>query len=147
MCSLSVLSKSSLCHAQRGALKHNLLAMLLVLAGLAAFAWSVMPPLYSTDLSLVGKGKPVVVMTYDNDNVASMNLVESFNQLRDQYQGQVEFVMADMSIAAGEEFADMHRVSSATAIFFAANGERKSTFYGPREPAVFAQAIHQDFGL
>ena len=132
---------------QCGALKHNLIGLVLVSAGLVLMVWAALPPSYNTDLSLIGQGKPTVVLVFDNENVASSTLMEGFNKVRDDYEGMVEFLVADINTDMGELFAFRNQVNSASAIYFNGNGERVLAFHGPQDEAVLHDSIRQSFGL
>ncbi len=134
-------------HYQSGALKHNLIGALLVIIGFAAMMWAAFPPSYNTDLSLIGQGKPAIVLIFDKENVASMDLMEEFNQIRDDYEGKIEFLVADINTTVGEQFASMHRMGSASAVYFMGGGEKVIAFYGPQDRAVLRDSIKQSFGL
>lgn len=132
---------------QSGALKHNLIGALLVIIGFTAMIWLALPPTYNTDLALIGKGKPAIVLVYDNENVASMTLIENFNKFRDKYEGTIEFIIADFNLQAGEQFANTHQVHSASALYFNHEGQRVLVFNGPQEETVIRDSIQQSFGL
>lgn len=132
---------------QCGALKHNLIGIVLVTAALVVMVWAAMPPSYNTDLSLIGQGKPAVVLIFDNENVASSTLMEGFNKVRDDYDGAVEFLVADINTDSGERFAFTHRMTSASAVYFNGEGERVLAFHGPQDEQVLHDSIRKSFGL
>lgn len=137
----------SLRYHQVGALKHNLIGALLIIVGFVAMIWAALPPSYNMDLSLIGKGKPTIVLIFDKENVASMNLMEEFNQIRDDYEGKIEFLVADINTTEGEQFSSQHSMHSASAIYFAAGGDKVLAFYGPQDKSVLRDSIAQSFGL
>lgn len=132
---------------QMGALKHNLIAIPLIALALVAMVWMAFPPSYKTDLSLIGNGKAAIVVTFDKENVASMDLMEGFNQIRSNYEEHIEFYVADIDSPQGQHFTARHRVPSAAAVYFSADGEKLHSIYGPQERAELINAIHQSFGL
>lgn len=109
--------------------------------------WAAFPPSYNTDLSLIGKGKPAIVLIFDKENVASMDLMEEFNQIRDDYEGEIEFLVADIGTTVGDQFASSHSMGSASAVYFMGGGEKVIAFYGPQDRAVLRDSIKQSFGL
>ncbi len=140
-------AKGAFMRYQSGALKHNLMGALLVLVGFVAMMWAAFPPSYGTDLSLIGQGKPAIVLIFDKENVASMDLMEEFNQIRDDYEGKIEFLVADVGTAVGEQFSSAHNMGSASAVYFMGGGEKVIAFYGPQDRAVLRDSISQAFGL
>ena len=76
---------------QSGALKHNLMALPLIILALVALVWMAFPPSYKTDLSQIGNGKAAIVVVFDKENVASMDLMEGYNQIRSNYEEHIEF--------------------------------------------------------
>ncbi len=140
-------SRGAFMRYQSGALKHNLMGALLVLVAFVAMMWAAFPPSYGTDLSLIGQGKPAIVLIFDKENVASMDLMEEFNQIRDDYEGKIEFLVADVGTAVGEQFSSAHNMGSASAVYFMGGGEKVIAFYGPQDRAVLRDSISQAFGL
>ncbi len=134
-------------HFQSGALKHNLIAIPLVALALIAMVWMAFPPSYKTDLSQIGNGKAAIVLTFDKDNVASMDLMEGYNQIRSDYEEHIEFYVADLGSQQGQHFATRHRMPSAAAVYFSPEGEKRHVIYGPQERTVLIDSIHKSFGL
>ncbi len=137
----------ALMKCQRGALKQNLLAALLVVMGLFLLVWSMLPPSYNTDLTLIGSGKPVVAVVYDNDNAVSLRLIEAFNSIRDNYTGVLEFIVIDKAAPDGQRFLIENKISSANAVYYSAEGDRLLSLYGPKEVAELVTSIEQTFKL
>ncbi len=132
---------------QTGALRQNLLAALLVVVGLLFLVWSMLPSAYNTDLTLIGSGKPVVAVVYDNDNEVSLRLMEAFNGIRDNYAGVLEFVAIDKGAPDGQRFLIENRITSANVVYYSAEGEQLLTLYGPKEVAELTSSIEQTFKL
>ena len=148
---MSVLINSSSFSAslrrQSGALKHNLIAIPLVFLGFLALVWSAFPPSYKTDLSQIGNGKPAIVLTFNKEDVASMELMEGFNQIRDNYEEHIEFFIADLNTNHGDHFSRRHNAPSATAVYFAGDGQRLFSLYGPQKESVLTNSIRDKFAL
>ena len=88
------------------------------LAIVGVFVWN-LPRGYSSDLSQIGRGKNVVVQVHDHYLVASSQLMENLHRLRGEYEGKVEFVIADLQVAEGKAFAQHYNVDAVTLLFFA----------------------------
>jgi len=111
------------------------------------FAWYMLPQGYSTDTTLIGKGKPTVVLIYDPENMASDALMDSFNQVRGEFKGEVEFIIVDVNAPGGRQFANANAVATASALFFSHRGDRVAIIYSPQAAAVLKKMIRQSFGL
>lgn len=118
----------------------------LVLLGLGAFI-AFMPRGYSVNLALVGQGLPAVVQVYDDNSVRSHELMEAFNKVRGEYEGRVEFLVADLNLPAGRQFAQRYNVPGITVLFFSPNGTVVHTLSGLQEPAVLKNTLEQAFSL
>jgi len=130
---------------QQGALKYNLIAVFLVIAGLVILAGTLFPPSYSTDLSLIGKDKPSVVIVYDSDNLSSIQLVESMNPIKLQLDGAIHFLLADVNSPNGGAFQRSVGVHDGTALFYSRTGEKLFELNGSRETNELHSIIERTF--
>ena len=89
---------------QQGALKHNLMAFLLVAVGLVFLVGAMLPPSYNADLTLIGKGKPSVVIVYDSGSLSSVQLVENMNPIKQELNQSIHFLLADVNSPNGGAF-------------------------------------------
>lgn len=126
-----------------GAVRWGVIGVPVVILAMVGLAALLLPPSYSTDLSRIGQGKPAVVQVYDADNLVSHRLTEGFNAIRDEFEDQVEFLLADLNAPAGDAFARRHGAASGTVIFFNGEGRRLHTLQGIQEPATLRQGIIQ----
>ncbi|MBI3775019.1 MAG: hypothetical protein HY273_05605 [Gammaproteobacteria bacterium] len=130
--------------------KKSLLIKLIVTALLLGLLWlavSNLPRGYSRDLSLIGKGKNVVVQVHDHNLVGSIDLMESLNKVRPEYAANVEFVIADLLTPEGKSFAASHNASSVTLLFFAPDGSERGAVKGVQDPAALRNSLGQAFNL
>lgn len=132
---------------QSGSIKRNLLTILLAATGVLAFAWLMLPEGYHSDTTLIGKGRPAIVLVYDANNAVSDHLIESFNHVRDEFKAEVEFILVDMSAPGGAQFANANAATTASALFFDSKGQRISTLYSPQEADALGSIIRRVFGL
>ena len=131
--------------SQQGALKSNLMAFVLVVIGLGVLVTTMLPPSYSADLSLIGKGKPSIVIVYESDSLSSVTLVEKMNPLRQELSESIHFLMADVNSPDGGAFQRKVGVHDGTALFYSAKGEKLFELNGPRETEVLRSIIDQTF--
>jgi len=76
-----------------------------------------------TDLSVVGQGKPALVLAYENYSPAGGEALNRLRQIRGDYDAQLEFVVADMGTPAGLSFANLNQLSDGQAIFLKPDGQ------------------------
>jgi len=132
---------------QAGATRTGLLLSLLLVAGMLTLAWFMLPQGYNTDTSLIGKGKPAIVLIYDSDSVLSSDLMSSFNEIRGAHENQVEFLLADLNAPGGREFANSKGMSTAGALFFSGEGRLLGVLNGLQEKEVLDNAVRKTFNL
>lgn len=76
-----------------------------------------------TDLSVIGKGKPVLVLAYENYSPAGGNALNSLRKVRSDYDSRLEFAVADLGTPQGRAFADRHQLHDGQALFLNQNGQ------------------------
>jgi len=118
--------------------------LLLMFAGAAAM---MLPRGFSDDLSLVGKGKAAVVLVRDKNAVESFTLMEVMNGIRDQYAGQVEFLLTDFNTPEGRAFITANGAARVTVVVLDANGNKVSVLYPPQNAESMQQAIAGALGV
>ena len=106
-----------------------------------------LPRGYSDDLSRVGKGKATVVLVRDKNAVQSFDLIEVMNALRDQYAGQVEFLVTDFNTPEGRAFIAANKAERVTLTVLDANGKVASVLYPPQTSESVQQAIAGVLGV
>lgn len=103
-----------------------------VLVGIAALLWaflSNLPKGYSDDLSRIGKGGNTVVLVYDKLRAASGELMGVIDQVRDDYQGRVEFLVADVNTPAGSDYISEYAYKPGSLIFYTTDGRMLTVEY------------------
>lgn len=95
----------------------------ILFAAFLAFVWSRLPGgAYPTDLSRVGAGRPALVLAYDSNTTQGVAVMDLMNRIRDDYAGRVEFLVAHLGVADGQEFAGRFAAVDGTVLLFAADG-------------------------
>ena len=118
-----------------------------VLVGVAViFVW-LLPKGFSQDFSLIGKGQNIVVMVHHPQLVDSGNNMSVVSRgLRDEYQGRVTFLVADVFTAEGQQFVKAHQVENSTGlVFFGSSGEKLKVVYGEQSEASLRKNINDAF--
>lgn len=119
----------------------------IVIAGFLVFVWSRLPSgAYPTDLSRVGAGRPALVLAYDSNSTHGVAAMDLMNLVRDDYAGRVEFLVAHLGVAEGNEFAARHAADDGTVLLFFPDGRVAGVLQQPRNVADLRQALDQAFG-
>lgn len=108
---------------------------------LAAVAVMNLPRGFSDDLSLVGKGKPSIVFIRDKNAVQTFGILEAMNGIRDQYAGQVEFLLTDSNTRQGQAFMAANEAPRVTLVLLDANGKKLNVLYPPQSAESLRQEI------
>lgn len=121
--------------------------ILLSLAAVAAFLWQALPgPGYPTDLSRIGAGRPVLVLTHDHNSVGSAEVMELMNRIRDDYAGRVDFLVAPLALPDARAFAERNAARQGSVLLFAADGRRVGVLHMPERVDDLRSALTQAFG-
>lgn len=119
----------------------------LLVAGFIALAASLLPRGYSQDFSIIGKGGNVMVLVHDDDVVQSMDTMNAMHEVRDEYEGQVQFLVADIYVPEGAQFAQAHGMNSIGIIFFSPNGDIIHALDTTQDAGTLRKNLNQAFGL
>lgn len=126
----------------------KLMITLLVVASVGSVVWSQLPRgAYPTDLSRIGAGRPALVLAHDANYASGMAVMELMNAIRDDYAGQVEFLVAHLGMAEGQAFASLHAARDGTVLLFAGDGTRVSILNQPQTVGELRRALDTAFGL
>ena len=77
----------------------------------------------SSDLSVIGQGRPSLVLAYENFSPESGAVLNQLNRIRKDYQGVMNFAVADLGTPQGQAFARQYNLSNGAAVFLSAEGE------------------------
>ena len=77
----------------------------------------------SSDLSVIGQGQPSLVLAYENYSPESGAVLNQLNRIRKDYQGAMNFAVADLGTPQGQAFARQHNLSNGAAVFLSAEGK------------------------
>jgi hypothetical protein len=96
------------------------------LLALAALGYSVtggfVKPM-STDLSVIGQGKPVLVLAYENFSPVGGDALNRLKQVRSDYESRLDFVVADLGTPQGRAFANRYQLVDGRAVFLQQDGQ------------------------
>lgn len=77
----------------------------------------------STDLSVVGQGKPTLVLAYENFSPAGGEALDRIRQVRAEYESRLHFVVADLWTPEGRAFANRFGLADGQAVFLKPDGQ------------------------
>ena len=77
----------------------------------------------STDLSVIGQGKPVLVLAYENFSPAGGEALNRLRQVRNDYDSRLDFVVADLGTPQGRAFANRYQLVDGQAVFLKQDGQ------------------------
>ena len=76
-----------------------------------------------TDLSVIGQGKPVLVLAYENYSPAGGDALNRLRQIRSDYDSRLDFVVADLGTPQGRAFANRYQLGDGQAVFLKQDGQ------------------------
>ena len=87
----------------------------------------------STDLSIIGQGKPVLVLAYENYSPAGGEALNRLRKVRSDFDLRLDFVVADLGTPHGREFTNRHQLIDGQAVFLKQDGEPLQVTYIPAD--------------
>ena len=122
------------------------LIIVLSIIAVGAAIWSQLPRgFYPTDLSLVGNGRPALVLAYDPNFGGGMAAMELMNVIRSDYEDRVQFLIARFGLPEGRAFANRHRAVDGTILLFAGDGTRVNSVHLPESEAQLRHVLDISF--
>lgn len=123
------------------------LLTLAFLAITAVFLWQALPgKAYPTDLTRIGSGRPALVLAHDTNYVGSATVMELMNDIRADYEGRVDFLVAHLGLEDAQAFAERHGASDGTVLLFSSDGQRVGLMHHPQSTDELRRALSQAFG-
>ena len=112
-------------YTQNGFARYTNLIIISVVCVILVAAIMLLPKGFSDDLSKIGQGSVVLVLTHDKNTVGGMIAMELLNTVRSDYEGKVEFLAIDVNTQQGQAFTRQQGVGSVVLILFGADGSRR----------------------
>lgn len=98
-------------------------ATLGALIGLGYIVTLVVVKPMSTDLSVVGQGRPALVLAYENFSPSGGEALDRLRQVRSDYESRLDFLVADLGSPQGRAFANRFQLLDGQAVFLKQNGQ------------------------
>jgi len=77
----------------------------------------------SADLSVIGQGKPALVLAYENFSPTGGEALNRLRRIQSDFESRLEFVVADLGTPHGRAFAERYEVNNAQALFLSQDGQ------------------------
>jgi len=77
----------------------------------------------STDLSVIGQGKPTLVLAYENFSPTGGDALNRLRQVRSDYDSRLDFVVVDLGTPQGRAFANRYQLVDGQAAFLKQDGQ------------------------
>jgi len=87
----------------------------------------------SMDLSLVGQGKPSLVLAYENFSPTGGAALEQIRKVRGDYAARLVFIVADLGTPQGRRFAIRHGLADGQAVLLDPQGTPLSALTIPQD--------------
>jgi len=124
------------------------LLMLLFFVAVGGLIWSQLPRgTYPTDLSSIGNGRPALVLAFDMRYGGGMAVMELMNDLRGEYVGRVDFLVARLSLEEGQAFANRYHAHDGTVLLFSGDGALVKKLVYPERVETLRGAIDAAFAF
>lgn len=116
--------------------------------GVGSFIWGQLPDgSYPTDLTKIGTGRPALVLAHDSNYTSGMAVMSLMNEIRHDYAEHVDFLIAHLGMADGQEFARRHGVRDGVVVLFSADGQKVGILDQPQKIEELRRALNQGFGF
>jgi len=102
---------------------------LVILAGFGYFFTMSGGRPIGTDLSVIGRGKPVLLLAYENFSPTGGDALNRLRKVRSDYDSRLEFVVADLSTPQGHSFAGRYKLVDGQAVFLKQDGQPLSIMF------------------
>jgi hypothetical protein len=77
----------------------------------------------STDLSVIGQGRPALVLAYENFSPSGGEALDRLREVRAEYESRLHFVVADLGTPQGRAFASRFGLNDGQAVFLKPDGQ------------------------
>ncbi len=116
--------------------------LVLLIAGMALVVWQQLPRAgISTDLSVIGGERPVLVLTRDVNLLNGAEVLELMRLLEPQYQDLILFRVAHQGQPVGRAFARQHGTQDGDLTLLDQDGEVIGRMVQPRNAEELAQLL------
>ncbi|RRJ83956.1 hypothetical protein [Aestuariirhabdus litorea] len=112
---------------QRGNSRLVTLVILLLVGAVLAVAVALLPKGFSDDLTRIGQGAAVAVLTHDKNTVGGIEAMDLLNRIRADFEPRMEFLVVDVNSPKGRAFTRQQKVGTTVLVLFTPDGKRVGT--------------------
>lgn len=98
-------------------------ATLVALLALGYFVTLVAIKPISSDLSVIGQGRPALVLAYENYSPTGGEALDRLRRVRGDYESRLDFVVADLGTPQGQAFANRYQLIEGQVVFLDKYGQ------------------------
>ena len=113
-------------NTKTGIARYTNLIIIIAVCLILAAAVMLLPKGFSDDVSKIGQGSVVLVLTHDKNTVGGMLAMDMLNKVRSDYENRVEFLAVDVNTVQGRAFIRQQGVVSVVLVLFGRDGSKKS---------------------
>lgn len=95
---------------------------------------------FETDLTKIGTGVPTLVLVYDPNLVVTGEQLHELNQVREEFEAPMHFLLADVGYEQARAFIDAHDTHPGMMLLFSPEGELLTRIAAP----VAAERLRQE---
>lgn len=101
----------------------------------------------NTDLSVIGQGKPVLVLAYENYSPNGGEALNRLRQIRSDYDLRLDFVVADMGTPEGSKFTSRYKLFDGQAMFLTKDGQPLDVISVPADEQELHRLLKTKLGV
>lgn len=131
--------------SQTGSALRSILITIAVVIALVGFLVTQLPKGYQDDLGSIGKGTGTVVLIHNKNSARSLELMGVVDQVRSDFEGHVDFLIAEVDTDNGRAFLQAQQVSNIGLLVFSADGQRLRFVDGPIDKDALRTALGSAF--
>jgi hypothetical protein len=113
-------------NTKTGIARYTNLIIIIAVCLILAAAVMLLPKGFSDDVSKIGQGSVVLVLTHDKNTVGGMLAMDMLNKVRSDYENRVEFLAVDVNTVQGRAFIRQQGVVSVVLVLFGRDGSKQS---------------------
>lgn len=132
---------------QTGSALRSSLLTVGVIAALLFIAFLMLPKGFSDDLSRIGQGTSVVVLTHNKEAVQSLDLMTLLDRVRADYAGKIEFLAVDIDTEIGQAFMEHEQIGGSALLLFDPDGTRRGVLISVPDELTLRAALDNAFGI
>lgn len=130
---------------QTGVAWRSILITIAVVIVLVGVLGTLLPRGYQDDLGRIGKGVGTVVLIHNKNGARSLELMGVVDQVRSDFEGHVDFLIAEVDTAPGRAFMQAQQMTNVGLVFFSADGQRLRQVDGPIDKEALRAALDGAF--